>query len=62
MLTFVFWNLDINIVQEKKALQIALLESLDERMASPTTSDKKRKVVIAVDMSGWAEAAFECKQ
>jgi len=55
----VFWNSDIKIVQEKKAL----LGSRTDTMASPsTTTEKKRKVVIAVDMSSWAEAAFECKQ
>jgi len=30
-------------------------------MAAPTAEEKKYKVLIAVDLSAWAEAAFACK-
>jgi len=30
-------------------------------MASPTKEEKKRRVLIAVDLSSWAESAFACK-
>ena len=39
----------------KKAVHVR-----ERSMATPT-EEKKRKVLIAVDLSSWAEHAFECK-